>query len=335
MSRLPAAPLRRVTLEDLEEQADDFDAAALRTPDIDAFCSSSAWVLSAHAAFHPEQQPWVWTDGLGSWLVLAHATTPEIGRYLAPLEAMWGLASPVVASDPGSFASRAAEALLAVEDAWDALWLCGLRPGSQAFRTLAFTMGRRFRLFRGPTTRRQVADLDGGWEGWLSRRPRTQRKSLRRAERRAAEAGVRWEWHDAVPDEAERAALYARAVAVDDRSWKGIGEQGLSVGGMAAFYDHMTRRLAQAGTLRLVIGVLDGVDIAMGFGAAFGDTFRGLQMSYDDRYRHLALGNLVQARLIRACCDEGMAWYDLGTEMAYKDRWSEPGLETVALVVRR
>ena len=104
---------------------------------------------------------------------------------------------------------------------------------------------------------------------------------------------------------------------------------------MAPFYDHMTAYLARRGMLRLVFARLDGEDIAMGFGGILGDTFRGLQMSYDERHRHLSLGNLIQLALITRVADEGVARYDLGTEMDYKRRWSEPGMETVALVVRR
>jgi CelD/BcsL family acetyltransferase involved in cellulose biosynthesis len=103
---------------------------------------------------------------------------------------------------------------------------------------------------------------------------------------------------------------------------------------MADFYDRMTRRLAARGRLRATLARFGDEDVAMGFGATFGDTFRGLQMSYDDRFRDLALGNLVQHRLISGLAEEGIRLYDLGTDIGYKRRWSEPGLETVALVVR-
>ena len=330
----PVLPMRRIELAELTAGAAEFDRVAQAAPDVDAFCSSSAWIVSAHQAFHPEQEPWIWHDGQ-SWLVLAHAVSPDIGRYLAPMEAMWGLASPLISAAPAAFSFRCVEALRQVEDTWDALWLCGLKPRSEAFNTLAFCLGQHYRLFMGPTTRRHVASLEGGWDGFLARRRRTFRKSLRQATARAEAAGVTWEWHDRRIDEATRVACYQRALAVDDLSWKGLSRQGLSVGGMARFYDLMTAQLARNEQLRIVFGRLDGEDIAMGFGAAFGDTFRGLQMSFDDRFRELSLGNLVQARLIQRLAAEGCAGYDLGTEMAYKGRWSEPGLETVALVVRR
>ena len=83
----PVLPMRRIELAELTAGAAEFDRVAQAAPDVDAFCSSSAWIVSAHQAFHPEQEPWIWHDGQ-SWLVLAHAVSPDIGRYLAPMEAM-------------------------------------------------------------------------------------------------------------------------------------------------------------------------------------------------------------------------------------------------------
>ncbi len=324
---------RRISLAELEAASERFDAAAEMTPQVDAYCSSTAWVLSAHEAFHPEQEAFVW-EGPSGWLVLARGQAAGLGRYLAPLEAMWGLSSPLLAASPGPLVRDAARALDSVREEWDALWLCGLAPDSELFQRLAMSLGRDLRLFVGPATHRHVADLEGGVHGFLGRRSRRLRKSLRVSRRRAEEVGITWQWIENALGEAERLELYARLVDVDDRSWKGRASEGISAGGLWAFYDRMTARLAPRGRLRAAIATLDGQDVAMGFGALFGDTFRGLQMSYDDRFRSLGLGNLVQLQLVERLCAEGVRWYDLGTDMDYKQRWAEPGLQTVALVAR-
>ncbi|MDP6945735.1 MAG: hypothetical protein QF464_16410, partial [Myxococcota bacterium] len=85
--------MNRLTLEELEARAEHFDALALTSPDIDAFCSSAAWVIPAHKAFHPEQEPLIFEGEFG-FLTLARGETLNLGTYLAPMEAMWGLASP-------------------------------------------------------------------------------------------------------------------------------------------------------------------------------------------------------------------------------------------------
>jgi hypothetical protein len=324
----------RTDLAAVASDADAFDALALATPQVDSFCTSSAWVLSAHHAFHPEQEPYVYRADTG-WLVLARGHAAGLGAYLAPMEAMWGLASPLVGPGDREFYDGCERALLEAQDDWDALWLCGMQPDSQAFRRLSHRFGKTHRLFLGPVTRRHVANLERGLDGFWADRARTFRKNLRRARRVADDAGVAWEWHEAVPDEATRQALYHRILAVDARSWKGLAHEGLGDSGMAAFYDMMTSRLAERGRLRVVFARLDDEDIAMGFGATFGDSFRGLQMSYDNAFRTLSLGNLVQIELISRLCEERIASYDLGTEMDYKRHWAEFGLETTTLVIRR
>ncbi|MGB0589614.1 MAG: GNAT family N-acetyltransferase [Myxococcota bacterium] len=324
--------MNRLSLAEFEAQAERFDSMALASPDIDAFCSSAAWIVPAHKAFHPEQDLLLFEGEFG-YLALARGHAPNLGTYLAPVEAMWGLASPLVGAEAPRLAIDAWRTLRASISDWDALWLCGLSPHGAAFKALAMLAGQGQRLFVGPTTYRHVALLEGGFEGWLSRRARAFRKGLRQAQRRTEEAGVVFEWHDAFTPEAQ-VEMYQRVLAVDDRSWKGLDAQGLRASNMASFYDHMTAYLAQRGALRAVFATLDGEDIAMGFGGILGPTFRGLQMSYDDRFKHLSLGNLIQQELIMRVAAEGLEYYDLGTEMDYKRRWSHPGLETVALVVR-
>ncbi|MEC9072926.1 MAG: GNAT family N-acetyltransferase, partial [Myxococcota bacterium] len=174
----------------------------------------------------------------------------------------------------------------------------------------------------------------GGVDGFLSRRSSRFRRNLRRAERRAQEEGITFRWHTNTDDEASRQAMYRRALAVDDRSWKGRAGQGLNASNMARFYDRMTMRLGREQRLRFVFAERDGQTLAMGFGGSLGAVFRGLQMSYDDDFRQLSLGNLIQWSMIQNLVGEGVEHYDLGTDIGYKARWGEPGLETVSLVVR-
>ena len=324
--------MNRLSFDQFQAQREDFDAVARMSPDIDVFCSSSAWILPAHKAFHPEQELFCYQGEFG-YLALARGEAPNLGPYLAPLEAMWGLASPLIGEKAARLAIEAWPTLRALDPPWNALWLCGLSPHGDAFKALAMLAGQGQRLFIGPTTYRHVASLEGGVDGWLSRRSRSFRKALRQATRRADEHDIHFEFYDA-PDEVTRQALYARALNVDDRSWKGLEDQGLRASHMVDFYEHMTAYLAHVHALRMVFATHEGKDIAMGFGGVMGDTFRGLQMSYDQDYKHLSLGNLIQQQLITRMSEEALTRYDLGTEMDYKRPWSEPGMETVALVIR-
>ncbi len=244
---------------------------------------------------------------------------------------MWGLASPLLGEDTRGVVDGFYEAVVADRGSWDALWLGGLEVDGLWLDTLIRRFGPSFRLRRGPLTRRHSASLDGGFDGFLGRRKRTFRKNLRRAGRRVQEAGLSFD-HAGNAEDAD--AIYARIQAIEARSWKGKADSGISSGGMYVFYEHAVRLLVASGSLRAVFAVLDGRDVGFLFGGVLGDTFRGLQCSFDDDYRSLQLGNVLQATMIEALCSSGeVSDYDLGSDMPYKTRWAEGGLETVTLLV--
>jgi CelD/BcsL family acetyltransferase involved in cellulose biosynthesis len=127
--------------------------------------------------------------------------------------------------------------------------------------------------------------------------------------------------------------VYERIVRVEARSWKGLGGVGIDSGSMHEFYRAMLPRLARHDRLRVIFARREGRDVGYILGAVFLGTYRGLQFSFDDEDRELALGNLCQYRQILALCDEGVTRYDLGTDMEYKRRWAEAQFETTLLVV--
>jgi len=60
-----------------------------------------------------------------------------------------------------------------------------------------------------------------------------------------------------------------------------------------------------------------------------------LQFSYDADLSQFGIGGLLQYHQVVELCDEGIARYDLGTEMDYKRRWAEDIMETEMLVLVR
>ena len=325
--------MERLTTEAFADASAHFDALTLRAGQIDAFCSSAAWILPALQAFHKEREPFIY-KGPGGYAALARGYAHSLGRFLAPLEAMWGLACPLIGENTDQLAAETWVTLRQEQAQWDSLWLGGLDPHGQLFRAMAELAARDHQLLVGPPTLRRLASLSGGVEGYLSRRSRGFRRALGKTIRRSERRGITFQWKKTISDETERRALFHRALAVDDKSWKGLGRAGLREGGMETFYEAMTRYLATRGTLRMVFAQLDGEDVAMGFGGLLGTAFRGLQMSYDARYPDLGLGNLIQWQLISKLIEEGVESYDLGTDMNYKLRWAEAELETIPLVIR-
>lgn len=317
-------------------EAAAFDDAVARTRDIDLFCSSSHWIAPAHAAFHPASPTRVRRLDHG-YVALAAGHSPGLGRYLAPLEAMWGLACPIVGADARKVASEAARYLLSERQHWDVLWLGGIARQSELFTTLVGELKKDVTLRVGPSTIRYRASLEGGFDGWLGRRSALFRKRIRQALRDVEFAGMRFEWiGSTLPRDADGAALFERIHAVETRSWKGREGTGFVTGDMRAFYAAMVPRLVAIGALRVLFAKRGEEDVAVCFGGVFEGTYRGLQNSFDDRFRALSLGNVMQSETIRRLGHEGIGLYDLGSEMEYKQRFAEDAFETMTLLgVRR
>jgi len=316
------------------EAPEPFDEAVARTAGIDRFCSSSFWGIAALGAFSPENRPFV-LQLPGGFAALAEGLTTEGERIWCPLESMWLLGTPIVGEPRATAAGFAAHAL-AHEDAWDAIWLSGMRRDTGVFGPLTKEL-RAKRLFIGPTAQRHEADLAEGFDAWFARRSAGFRKKSRQGLRRAYREGLTVEAfgpHNCHSYEAGR-ELFERVHAIETRSWKGLAGSGFATAGMKQFYTAMLPRLAAKGALRALVGRVNGQDACFLFGGVFAGTFRGLQMSFDDVHRELELGNAMQIIMLQSLAEEGVEIYDLGSDMPYKARWSDQISETFTLVVRR
>jgi hypothetical protein len=317
---------------DLAVVADDFDREVAATPGIDRFCSSSTWILAAASALMPPRSPASYR-GANGYFAAMRGVHPAGFPYIEPVELAWGLASPLVGRDPAPLA-EAVVAVLAARRDWQLAIITGLTSSGPQRRALDRALPVRWERRAGTPTARHVASLDGGVDGFLSRRSRELRKSLRKSLRTASAAGVTFESvHGATP--ADAPGLYARIQAVEASSWKAREGVGISTGPMRAFYEHMLPRLCARGQLRLLFARAEGRDIGYILGAVFEGEYRGLQFSYDDARAALGIGGLLQYHQIVELCDEGVTRYDLGTEMEYKRRWAEDVMETEMLVLVR
>jgi CelD/BcsL family acetyltransferase involved in cellulose biosynthesis len=330
-SRYPPR-VQLLSVPELDAGADAFDAAVLATPGIDRFCSSSAWVVSAAEALMPARRTFIHRGGSG-YLAAALSTHPSGLVCVEPLELAWGLASPLVGPDPVAIAEETA-ALLAASPAWRIALVAGIVADTPLATALHHALPAHWERRAGQPTRRHVASLAGGVDGFLSRRSRELRKGLRRAERRAALRGVVIEAVDPTTPAAAH-ALFDRVLAIEAASWKAGDGVGLSDHAFAEFYRRMAARLATRGRLRAMVARLGDRDVAYVLGAVFGGEYRGLQFSYADDLGDLSLGSLCQLRQIHALCAEGITAYDLGTDMDYKRRWAETQIDTELIVVVR
>lgn len=316
---------------DLDALADEFDREVAVTPAIDRFCSSAAWILAAGAALMPPRAPFAF-QGRHGFLAAARGVHPAGFPYIEPLELAWGLAAPLIGRDPQALVDEVVPLLASRRD-WQLAIFAGLTVAGPQRRALDATLPARWERRRGQPTVRFVASLEGGLDGFLSRRSRELRKSLRKSERAAAAEGITFE--PVRTAEAGATALYDRIQAVEGSSWKAHESVGISQGPMRAFYAAMLPRLCRLGQQRTIFARKDDRDVGYVLGAVASGEYRGLQFSYDDSLAHLGIGSLLQLHQIHELCAEGVSRYDLGTEMDYKRRWAEETMETEMLVVIR
>ena len=312
-------------------QLEDYDRQVEESEDIDRWCSSSGWVVPAHQAFGPHRDPWIRRTPDG-YLVFAQDRHGRVWKSLEPLEACWGLACPVVGSNARELARQLVIATRAEPD-WMVLVLTGLIPRSARFEQLVRALEPHAALQLHGETRRQIASLEGGLDGFLSRRTAKLRENLRRESRMVRAAGITFEAGD--PSTHSAGELYDRIQEVEVRSWKGMRQVGIQSGGMYDFYERMVQRLHTAGGLRLLFARHEGRDVAYILGGISRACYRGLQFSYDAAYRRFGLGNVIQLEMVARIADEGVLEYDLGVDLEYKQRWSDRSFDTVTLVAMR
>lgn len=329
--------MRHLSFDELDAERNAFDELVTKTPDIDLFCSSTMWILPAREAFGPTYTSQVYRCDSG-YIALAQTTLPDENgktiRLLQPLELSWGFPCALIGEDAHALGRELAGLLLRSHD-WDLVALAGIVPDSPSFEGVLDALGRNFKLYRGESTRRFRAVLDGGFDGFLAKRSRDFRKNVRRGRVKAENAGIAFVQAPAAPTPVEADALYDRILAVDDRSWKGREGVGLNASAMAVHYRGMTKRMAERGVLRLWFAQQGGRDIGYVLGGVFAGTYRGLQFAYDDDFSEYGLGNLAQLITIETVAGEGIGIYDLGSDVPYKAKWGEEVFETSTILVAR
>jgi CelD/BcsL family acetyltransferase involved in cellulose biosynthesis len=308
---------------DMERLCAKWDAAVAADARVDGFCSRSAWQISFHEAFAPDRRLELIDQG-DAWVLLAEADGPDGERVFEGIENMWGLGSSLVGRGAaghwaGILRRRPRSTLLV-----------GLPLDGESLSPLLDGVGGRFSVRAFSPLERFVASLDGGFDGWLSRRSASFRRNLRASARRTRSEGVEFRWLSE-PSAEEWPDLYRRILELESASWKGRTGTGVDQGPMEAFYRRLLPRLLRQRQLRVLLAQRDGEIVGYLYGAQVGGSFRGLQFSFHDSMRRAGLGNMLQREALIRLCEAGVAEYDLGTPNEYKEAWAERGLRTFSL----
>lgn len=316
-----------MTVEEQAREADALEAAALATQGVDRFCSGPDWGNAAHEAWDPELVPHLWR-GDGGYVSFLEE---QIGGVpcLTPFDRMWGYSCALVGSDPESLAAGFGAMLRGTHSRWGLVFLTGLAEDAPLWGHLVHALYPHFVLSMGRPQHRWCASLEGGMDGYLSRRAPKVRRELLRQERRAAEEGVEFVRGTGSPGE-----MYARILDIEDRSWKAAAHTGLHIDEMRDFYRVLVPRLHARGRLRILFARIGESDVGYILGGIAGRLYRGLQFSFDNRYRSIGIGNVLQLAELRSLCAEAFETYDLGIDISYKARWADECVETSTLVIR-
>jgi len=319
-------------LKQLRKDVHDFDRLVLDSPHIDLFCSSAEWILAASSTLCPFGRPFMFRNERGC-IAMTLVKHQNGARVLQPLEAFWCLASPLIGHDIHRLIESLIGLLKEHSAAWDVAVISGIPIRSPAFLALSSSLAAQYKIRFGPPSRRCVGDIGHGMEKYWALRSANLRRSVRRSLKVSQAAGISIE--NCIIDSPQQAdQLFDRIVAVESQSWKGVAGVGINMpGDFGEFYRVMNRGLVTRGFQRTMFARHKGRDIGYIHGAVFSHTYRGLQFSFEAEYRRFGLGNLLQYSQIGSLIDEGIKIYDLGTDMAYKQRWADYFHDTVMLVV--
>ncbi len=314
---MPSAP-QRLDAKTLDHPDSLWNRAAAVSAPVDPFCCRTEWQLSYQEAFGPERELLVYGQG-DSLVAMADWQIQE--AVAGPLDSSWQFGSPLL----GPNALELLEELLAdgtFATFTSGVVLAAIAPTGQLAVRMLSTIGQRLPMYRIQTETMVSASLAGGLDGYLGRRSSKWRRGLRQASRRGKELGVTFERHTP-RDEATAAAVYARMLAVEATSWKGIGACGMTVEGSREFYAAMMRRLSASGRGRVIFAQHDGADIGFIFGGLTDTVYRGQQFSYAEDWHAHSIGNLLQLEQLGWLAEEGAERYDMGPLMEYKLHWTE------------
>lgn len=297
----------------------------------DPFCCRTEWQLSIQDAFFPTRRLHL-RESASGFLALAERQYPGLGPTLEPLDSLWLFGSPLL----GPGAADLLEAFLgerASQGQSSNLVLSGVLPEDPLRDRILRSAHARYDIYRAKTVAVCSASLEGGLDGFLSRRSPVFRKRLRQAARRAEGRGLRFE-RVIARSKAESDATFQRMLAVERTSWKGIDHCGMSEVGSSRFYRALARRLAASGAGRVIFARVDERDIGFIFGGLAGQAYRGQQFSYAEDWSESSLGNLLQQEQLRWLEEEDILRYDMGPEMDYKRHWTEIQIGMQVLLLR-
>jgi CelD/BcsL family acetyltransferase involved in cellulose biosynthesis len=157
-----------------------------------------------------------------------------------------------------------------------------------------------------------IVDTSGDLEAWRRQSNSSWKKRLARYRRKMERD------HDAeleivaIPDADRLDAWLEEGLRIEQSGWKGeSGTAILSAPETELFYREIARRFHDRGELRLSRIALDGEAVAFSFCIQAGGSLYSLKVGYDERWRKLVPGLVMQLSIIERCFELGLDTYEL------------------------
>lgn len=327
-----------VPAEISSEQQRAWTKIAADTNQADPFCCTATWQLSFHEAFSPKRRLLI-EAAAGSQIAFAEMIVSPREILLTPIEAGWLFGCPLLGRHAIELLAEAMDYAAGIYTPFfPVLMISGIRPGGALARRLSQAFSRDYVIFLYAESVQCAASLDGGVDGFLSRRSANHRSKLKKAARQVLEKGVRFE--RVVPRSPEESrTAFSRMLAVEHTSWKGIGKCGMTEPPARQFYTVMLDRLSASKEARVIFAKHEDKDIGFIFGGMVGKIYRGQQFSYDERWKKFSIGNIMQLEQILWLCEENAERYDMGPltgpRMHYKAHWTEKEFKLQTWILKK
>lgn len=191
---------------------------------------------------------------------------------------------------------------------------------------------------RGLVAARPVAGtvavpISSAWREYVARLSSRRRYDLRRARRRAEEAGkVTVRIHSPRPEEVER--MFAEFVRVESAGWKARNGSSLRQRhNLRRFFLHYATRASRSGILRFGFLDVDGEPVAAQLSVEYSDRLWVLKIGYDEVWSRCSPGWQLLAETMRDAFERKLKSYEfLGSDEPWLHGWDTEARDFSTLV---
>ena len=195
----------------------------------------------------------------------------------------------------------------------------------------------RFRSDRGlvlvtPVTGTVGLPISLAWDEFLTRQPSRRRYDLKRAQRRAEEAGARAvRIHSPRPEEVD--GMFAELVRVESMGWKARNGSSLSQRQhMRQFFLRYATLAATSGVLRFSFLDVDAKAVAVQLSVEYADRLWVLKIGYDEAWSRVSPGWQLMTETVRYAFEKKLKSFELlGSDETWLHRWDTEDRELSTL----